>query len=54
MQTVQTMIEKSGGFARLKRRPIRIDNGEHPSLVIQYLGKTCNPALSVTHPRQFK
>jgi hypothetical protein len=40
MQTVQAMIEKTGGFARLKRRPIRIDNGEHPSLVIQYLGKT--------------
>jgi len=40
MQTVQAMIEKTGGFARLKRRPLRIDNGEHPSLVIQYLGRT--------------
>jgi hypothetical protein len=40
MQTVQAIIEKTGGFARLKRRPIRINNGEHPALVIQYLGKT--------------
>ena len=40
MQTVQAIIQKTGGFARLKRRPLRIDRGEHPSLVIQYLGKT--------------
>ena len=40
MQTVQAMIKKSGGFALLKRRPLRIDNGEYPPLVIQYLGRT--------------
>ncbi len=40
METVQAIIEKTGGFARLKQRPIRIDNGEEPALVIQYLGKT--------------
>jgi hypothetical protein len=40
IQTVQEIIEKSGGFARLKRRPIKITNGDHPPLVIQYLGKT--------------
>ena len=40
MKTVQAIIEKTGGFALLKRRPLRIDNGEHPPLVIQYLGKT--------------
>ena len=40
MEMVQAIIEKTGGFARLKQRPIRIDNGEHPVLVIQYLGKT--------------
>ena len=40
MKTVQAIIEKTGGFALLKRRPLRIDNGEHPPLVNQYLGKT--------------
>jgi hypothetical protein len=40
MQTVQEIITKSGGFMRLKERPIKISNGEHPPLVIQYLGKT--------------
>ena len=40
MKTVQAMIKKTGGFARLKQRPIRIDHGGHPALVIQYLGKT--------------
>ena len=40
MKTVQAIIEKTGGFALLKRRPLRIDNGDHPPLVIQYLGKT--------------
>jgi hypothetical protein len=40
METVQAIIEKTGGFGRLKQRPIRIDNGEEPALVIQYLEKT--------------
>ena len=40
MKTVQAIIEKTGGFALLKRRPLRIDNGEYPPLVIQYLGRT--------------
>ncbi len=40
METVQQIIAKSGGFARLKRKPIKVENGEHPPLVIQYLGKT--------------
>ena len=40
METVQAIIEKTGGFVRLKQRPILIDNGEEPALVIQYLGKT--------------
>ena len=39
MQTIQAIIEKTGGFARLKQRPIRIDNGGHPLLIIQHLGK---------------
>ena len=40
METVQAIIEKTGGFELLKHRPLRIENGEHPPLVIQYLGKT--------------
>jgi ABC-type histidine transport system ATPase subunit len=40
MVTVQAIFEKFGGFTRLKRIPIRIDNGDHPALVIQYPGKT--------------
>jgi hypothetical protein len=40
METVQEIISISGGFARLKKEPIKISNGEHPPLVIQYLGKT--------------
>jgi hypothetical protein len=40
MQTVQEIIAKSGGFSRLKSRPIKVSNGDHPPLVIQYLGKT--------------
>ncbi len=39
MQTVQAIIEKNGGFAQLKQRPIRIGNGGHPLLVIEYIGK---------------
>jgi hypothetical protein len=39
MQTVQAIIQKTGGFALLKRRPIRIDHGGNPALVIQYLDK---------------
>jgi hypothetical protein len=40
MQTVQQIIERSGGFSRLKETPLKISNGKHPPLVIQYLGKT--------------
>ena len=40
MRTIQEIIDNTGGFARLKRRPLRIDLGGHPTLVIQYLGKT--------------
>ena len=29
MQTVREIIEKSGGFSRLKETPIRIDNEPH-------------------------
>lgn len=40
MQTFRAIIEKTGGFARLKKWPIRIDHGGHPALAIQHLGKT--------------
>ena len=40
MRTIQEIIDNTGGFARLKRRPLRIDLGGHPTLVIQYFGKT--------------
>jgi hypothetical protein len=40
MQTVREIIEKSGGFSRLKETPIRIDNEPHMPIVIEYLGKT--------------
>ena len=40
MRTIQEIIDNTGGFARLKRRPLRIDLGGHPTLVVQYLGKT--------------
>ena len=40
MRTIQEIIDNTGGFARLKQRPLRIDLGGHPTLVVQYLGKT--------------
>jgi hypothetical protein len=40
METVKAIIQKSGGFARLKLAPIYIENGIHMPLVIEYLGKT--------------
>ena len=40
MRTIQEIIDNTGGFARLKRRPLRIDLGGHPTLVVQYFGKT--------------
>ena len=40
MRTIQEIIDNTGGFARLKQRPLRIDLGGHPTLAIQYLGKT--------------
>lgn len=40
MRTVQEIINKSGGFSRLKQEKIRIENEEHMPLVIQYLDKS--------------
>ena len=40
MRTVQEIINKSGGFSRLKQAEIRIENGIHMPLVIQYLDKS--------------
>lgn len=40
MQTVHAIIEKFDGFAWFKHAPIRIENGIHMPLVIEYPGKT--------------
>lgn len=54
MQTIQAIIEKSGGFAQLKQRPIRIGNSGHPLLVIEYLGKTRAGGLCGRRRRDFR
>jgi hypothetical protein len=40
MRTVQEIVNKSGGFSRLKQAEIRIENEPHMPLVIQYLDKS--------------
>ena len=40
MQTVQEMIEITGGFARFKQEPLFIENGEHPLLLVQHCGRS--------------